>query len=87
MTQKQTQARLKLNEHTVRVLDVVKGKFGLKNRSEALNKFAEEEGIKYVEPKIDESILKELDETYEKHKYKYGDRSMSLKELDELLGW
>jgi len=82
-----TQARLVLNEHTTRVLDVVKGKFGLKNRSEALNKLVQEEGDKYVEPKVDDFILRELDAIYNEHKKKYANRRMTTKEVDKLLGF
>jgi hypothetical protein len=81
-----TQARLELDSYTMRVLDVIKGKHGLKNRSEALSKFAEEYGDKYVEPKVDEKILKELDKTYEGHIKKHGHKAMSERELDNLLG-
>ena len=55
-----TQIRLDVDEYTLRVLDVVKGKFGLSNRSEALNKFAIEYGAEYVEPMPNEKFLKEL---------------------------
>lgn len=82
-----TQARLVLNEHTTRVLDVVKGKFGLKNRSEALNKFVKEEGDKYIEPKVDEFVLNELDAIYNEHKKNYPNRRMTTKEVDVLLGF
>ena len=81
------QTRMEIEEYSARVLDVVKGKFGLKNRSEALNKLIKEVGTEYVEPPIDEMVLRELDETYVKHKKKYGDRTMTLKELDKILGW
>lgn len=81
------QARLNLDEYTTRVLDVVKGKYGLKNREDALNKFVKEYGGDFVEPSVNEEYLKELDFKLEEHKKKYPNgNTMTLKELDELLG-
>ena len=75
-----------MDDYTARVLDVIKGKFGLKNRSEALKKLALEAGNDYIELAPNEMVLKELDEIYESHKRKYGNRKMSDAELRKLLG-
>ena len=80
-----TEARLELDNYTMRVLDVVKGKFGLKNRSDALKKIALEIGPNYIEPEPNVRYLKELDAEYAEHKKKYGHKSMSEKELNKLL--
>jgi hypothetical protein len=80
------QARFELENYTVRVLDVVKGKFGLKNRSEALNKLISDIGSSYVEPVADENVLRELDAVYEDYKKKHPNRKMSDTELKKLLG-
>ena len=74
-----------MDEYTARVLDVIKGKFGLKNRSEALKKLALEAGNEYIELAPSEMVLKELDAIYEDHKRKHGNRKMSDKELRKLL--
>ena len=79
------QARFELDEHTVRVLDVIKGKYGLKNRDEALRRLALETEDKYVEQKANEEVLRELDKTYEKHKQTNKNRKMTNKELKRLL--
>ena len=79
-----TQARLELSPYTQRVLDVIKGKFGLKNRTEALNKFALEYGSEFVEPPVNEDYLKELDGRYNVHIKKNKFKPMSKKEFDEL---
>jgi hypothetical protein len=79
------QARFQLDDYTVRVLDVIKGKFGLKNRDEALKKLALEIGEEYVELKPNELVLKEIDAIYEDHKKKYANRKMNDKELKRLL--
>ena len=80
------QSRLEMDEYTARVLDVVKGKFGLKNRSEALNRLTKECGSIYVDPQPNELALRELDVIYEDHKKKHRNRKMSDKELKVLLG-
>ena len=82
-----TQVRFELDDYSVRVLDVVKGKFGLKNRNEALSKFIKDNGGEFIEPKFNEEYLKELDLRLNEHIKKYGIKSkgMSIKELDELL--
>jgi hypothetical protein len=80
-----TQARLDLDEYTVRVLDVVKGKFGLKNRSEALRRLALEAGSDYIDLAPDETVLKELDTIYEDHKKRYASRKMTDASLRKLL--
>jgi len=82
---KMTQVRLDVDEYTLRVLDVVKGKFGLNNRSEALNKFAIEYGAEYVEPLPNEKFLKELDKTFEEHVKKHKARKMSKQQLKKIL--
>lgn len=81
-----TQIRLEVKDYTLRVLDVIKGKFGLKNRDSALDKFMELYGEEYLEPQIDESVLKEIDEVYESHMKRKDRKNMTLKELDSLLG-
>ncbi|MBR9699799.1 DUF2683 family protein [Candidatus Woesearchaeota archaeon] len=78
-----TQMRIELDEYTKRVLDVAKGKWGLKNRNQALSKFAREYGDELLDPPVNESILHEIDMIYKKHPKK---RKMTLKELDKHLG-
>ncbi len=83
-----TQARLELEDYTLRVLDVVKGKYGLKNRTEALNKFVRDYGGEIVEPQINEEVLVHFDNVVREHEEKYGKnwKGMTEKELDKLLG-
>ena len=80
------QSRLEINDYTARVLDVVKGKFGLKNRSEDLNKLTMECGSSYVDPQPNEMALRELDAIYDDHKKKHSNRKMNDKELKALIG-
>lgn len=81
-----TQTRFDLDDYSIRVLDVVKGKFGLKNRNEAIKKFIEEHGTSYVEPEVNEIAIKELDRIVARHKKKHPNKTMTVKELNELLG-
>jgi hypothetical protein len=81
-----TQIRLEVQDYTLRVLDVIKGKFGLKNRDSALDKFMELYGEEYLEPQVNENVLKEMDEIYESHMKRKDRKNMTLKELDSLLG-
>ena len=82
-----TSMSITVNEYTARVLGVVKEKFGLKDRAEALDKFAEMFGGDFVEREIDDTVVKEIikssAEWEKKHNFK---RKMSLKELDKLCG-
>ncbi len=77
-------ARLKLNEYSNKVLNVIKAKFDLKDKSEALNKFAELYGDEVVEKEASDEYIKKIIEIDERHMKKYGHKNMSLKELDKL---
>jgi hypothetical protein len=80
------QTRLEIDDYTARVLDVIKGKFRLKNRSEALQKLVLENGSSYVEQETNELALRELDAIYEDHKKKHKKRKMTDSELKKILG-
>ena len=77
-------ARLTLNEYTNRVLNVVKAKFGLKDKSEALNRFVKLYGDEEVEMEAKDDYIKKVLEIDQRHMKKYANRKMTLKELDEL---
>ena len=76
-----------VNEYTNRVLGVIKEKLGLKDKAQALDKFAEMFGEEFVEKEVNEGLLKEMikdcEEWERKHKFK---RKMTTKELDKLCG-
>jgi len=77
-------ARLTLSEYTNRVLNVVKAKFGLKDKSEALNRFVELYGDEEVGMEAKEDYIKKVLEIDQRHVNKYANRKMTLKELDKL---
>lgn len=77
---------IKVNEYTSRVLGVIKEKFGLKDKAQALDKFAEMYGEEFVERDVRDDVVNEVIHASEIHIKKYGHRKMSLKELDKLSG-
>lgn len=79
-------ARLELNDYTNKVLNIVKIKFDLKDKSEALNKFVFEYGEEVLEKQAKPEYVKKILEMEKNHFKKYGRRKMSIKELDKLCG-
>ena len=53
-------ARVQLKEYSNCVIAVVKAKYGLRDKSEALNRFIETYGPEEVEPEVKESYMKKL---------------------------
>jgi len=78
-----TQARFNLSPYSIRVLDMIKGKYGLKNRNEAINRFILEYGDELIEPPLNEKYMAELDKKLERH-IKKGLKPMTGKEFDDL---
>ena len=77
-------ARVELDEYSNRVLAVIKAKYGLKDKSDAINKFVEMYGEDVVEKEASEEYIKDMIIGVKKHFKKYGHKTMSLKELDAL---
>lgn len=68
------------------MLNVIKAKFGLTDKSGAINKLAEIYGEDYVEKDANGEYVKKILEIEGNHLKKYGNRKMSLKDLDALCG-
>lgn len=79
-------ARIELTEYANKVLNMLKIKFGLRDKSEALNKFVDLYGEEVVEKEATEIYAKKVIALANKHFQKYGSRKMTLKELDQLCG-
>jgi len=79
-------ARVELNDYANRVLGIIKLKYGLRDKSEALNKFIELYGQDVLEREVTEEYVKKIIEISNKHFKKYGYKKMSLQELDKLSG-
>ena len=76
-----------VNEYTSRVLGVIKEKYGLKDKAEALDKFAEIYGNEFVEKDVKDEVIKEMISDSEKWEKKHNfKRKVSLAELDKLCG-
>ena len=75
-------ARVELNDYANRVLGIIKIKFGLKDKSEALNKFIELYGEDIMEKEATEEYAKKVIEISKNHLKKYGNKKMTLADLD-----
>ena len=82
----QTNFRAQIDEYTKRVLGVVKEKYGLRDKSEALNKFADMYGDQFVEKEVNEAFITETLNLIDAHHKKHPKRTMSIKELDIISG-
>ncbi len=79
-------ARVSLTKYSNHVLNVVKAKYDLKDKSAALNKFIEDYAGEEVEREVKDSYIKKILKIEEDHFKKYGYRKMSDKEFDKLFG-
>ena len=79
-------ARVLLDNYSNKVLAVVKAKYELNDKSQAINKFIEMYGPNEVEMEVKESYVKKLLEAEEGHFKRHDYRKMSDKELDKLFG-
>ncbi len=82
--EKMISARVELENYSNKVLGIIKIKFGLRNKSEALNKFIELYGEKIMEKEASEEYIKKVIDVVKKHLEKYGNKKMTLQELDKL---
>ena len=76
---------LTIDDYTNRVLGVIKEKFGLKDKAQALVKFAHIYGHEFVEEQASEEYVKKMLQRCDTHIKKYGYKKMTNKELDKLL--
>ena len=79
-------ARISLNEYANKVINVIKAKFDLRDKSEAINKFIELFGDEVIEKEANDAYIKNILETEKRHLKKYSHRKMTIKELDEICG-
>jgi len=83
-TEENISARITLNPYTNKVLAVIKAKYSLKDKSRALNKFAELYGDEVVQKEANEDHVKKIIELTDKHLARYKKKSMTIEELDKL---
>ena len=84
MANKTVSARVELDEYSNKVLGILKIKYSLKDKSEAINKFVELYGEDVIEKEASDKYTKKVIEIVNKHMKKYRKRKMSLQELDRL---
>lgn len=84
MEQETKSARIEINAYANKVFAVLKAKYGLKDKSEAINKFAELYGEELVEKEANEEYVKKMIDIANNHMKKYGRRTMTFEELDAL---
>ena len=75
-----------VNDYTNRVLGVIKETFGLRNKSEALNKFVEMFGERFINKEVREDVVVEIIASCDAHIKKHGMRKMSMAELKRITG-
>lgn len=86
MTIQKVSARLEIDDYSNKVLGIIKIKYALKDKSEALNKFIEIFGENFIEKESNEEYVQKVILIADNHFKKYGKRKMSLQELDKLCG-
>ena len=79
-------ARVNLSPYSNKVLGMIKIKFDLNDKSEALNKFVEIYGDEIVEKEATGEYVKKVMKIADSYFEKYGDKKMSSEELNELCG-
>ncbi|MCH7850502.1 MAG: DUF2683 family protein [Nanoarchaeota archaeon] len=84
MENKMISARVELDDYSNRVIGVIKAKFGLNDKSEALNKFIELYGDDIIEKEATIEYTKKAIKIANSHYKKYGKKKMSLAELDRI---
>jgi hypothetical protein len=77
-------ARIELGNYANKVLGIIKIKYGLNDKSEAINKFIELYGNDVLDLEASEEYTKKVVELSNKHLKKYGLKKMSVNELDKL---
>jgi hypothetical protein len=77
-------ARVILDDYSNKVVNVVKAKYGLKDKSEALNQFLHTYGQEETDLDAKDEYVEKIEKIIKNHYKKYGYKSMSLEELDEL---
>ena len=77
-----TMARVVLDDYSNKVVNVVKAKYGLKDKSAALNKFIRMYGVQEnVEEEVSDKYLAKILKIEENHFKKYGYRHTSIEDL------
>lgn len=77
------QAMININEHTNRVLNVVKAKFGLKDKSEAINLVVNEYEGNILEPELRPEYVKKLKKIMKGKHYAFKDIKDLIRQIEK----
>ena len=80
----QVHFRAKIDEYANRVLGVVKEKYGLRDKSQALNKFIDMYGEDFVEKEAQEDFITHTLAIVRGHHARHPTRKIGIEELDRL---
>ncbi|MFH0906516.1 MAG: antitoxin [archaeon] len=79
------EARVELDEYVNKVLNIVKAKYDLKDKSQAINTFIKIYGEHELEPQVKETYIKEFDQKVEAYLKKNPKlNAMSKKDFDKI---
>ncbi len=78
------QVSFKTSEYANRVLGVVKETYGLKDKGQALARFAEMFGREFIEPPVKPEYAKKLLKLSQEDMKKHGYRPMTKAEFDDI---
>lgn len=78
------QAIITLNEHEDRILNIVKGKFGLKNKSDAVSLIIDKFEEEFIEPELKPEYVEKIRNIEKKGKFtSYKSLAAFRKEIEE----
>ena len=77
---------LKVSDYASRVLGVIKEKYGLRDKSEALERFADMYGDEFVDKEVRDDYVEKILRIEAQERRKHPGRRMTDRELDELFG-
>lgn len=75
------QALVNLAEKQTRILNIVKAKYGLKNKSEAMNLILEQYGETMLEPELKPEFIERMKEIEKEKHYSFN----NMEELDRII--
>jgi hypothetical protein len=79
-------AQVNLTDYSNRVFEVIKAKFGLKDKSEAINKFTDIYGDDVLDREASDEYVRKIIDICNRHEKTHPNRKMTFKQLDALLG-
>jgi len=75
---------LRIDDYSNRVLGVIKERFGLKDKSQALMYLVKTTGNEYADEVVKDEYVAKILKIEQEHEKKYKGRTMSIDELDKL---